>query len=51
MMLSKIIFVILLDFLAILPVLGWSHVSRNEFESIVNENEVVLVACKSLRRL
>jgi hypothetical protein len=44
---SKIIFVVLLDFLAATTVLGWSHVSRNQFQSIVNENEVTLVACKS----
>lgn len=43
----KIIFVVLLDFLAAATVLGWSHVSRNQFQSIINENEVALVACKS----
>jgi hypothetical protein len=47
MVLSKIIFVVLFDFAVVSTVLGWSHVSRNQFQSIVNENEVALVACKS----
>jgi hypothetical protein len=47
MALFKIIFVVLLDFAAVATVLGWSHVSRNQFQSIINENEVALVACKS----
>jgi hypothetical protein len=50
MVLSKIIFVVLLDFLALSTVLGSSYVSRNQFQSIVNENEVVLVACESPKR-
>jgi hypothetical protein len=50
MVLFKIIFVVLLDFAAVATVLGWSHVSRNQFQSIINENEVALVACKSPKR-
>jgi hypothetical protein len=51
MVLSKIILVALLEFVAITTVLGWSHVSRNQFQSMVKENEVALVACKSPRQI
>lgn len=51
MVLSKIILLVLLDFLAAATVFGWSHVSRNQFETIVNENEVALVACKSHKQV
>jgi hypothetical protein len=50
MVLSKTIFVVLLAFLAVSTALGSSYVSRNQFHSIVNENEVVLVACESPER-
>jgi hypothetical protein len=50
MVLSKIIFVVLLDFLAVSTALRSSYVSRNQFQSIVHENEVVLVACESPKR-
>jgi hypothetical protein len=43
---SKTIFVVVLDFLAVSTVFGWSHVSRNQFQSIISEHEVALVACK-----
>lgn len=49
MVLSKIIFVFLLDFVGVATVLGWNHVSKIQFQSIINENEVVLAACKSLK--
>jgi hypothetical protein len=51
MVLSKIIFVVLLDFLAVATVSGWNHVSRNKFQSIVNDNNVALVACKSPKQI
>jgi hypothetical protein len=51
MVLSKIICVVLLDFLAVTTVFGWSHVSKNEFHSIIIQNEVALVACKSCKQV
>jgi hypothetical protein len=51
MALPKIIFVALIHSLAVATVFGWSHVSRGQFQSFVNENEVVLVACKSPKQV
>jgi len=51
MVLSRIICIVLLDFLAVATVFGWSHVSKNEFQSIINQNEVALVACRSSKQV
>jgi Thioredoxin len=50
MVFSKIIFIVL-HTLVVAKVFGWSHVSRNQFQSFVNKNEAVLVACESLEQV
>jgi len=45
-MLPKVLLVCLIDLIAVKSALGWNHVSRSKFESIVSKKDLALVACK-----
>lgn len=47
-MLPRTLLICILDLIAARTALSWNHVSKSQFQSSLKENDLALVACKSL---